>query len=296
MKKIEIKKILVPIDFTETSFVAMEEAVSIAKLSKATLCLIHVIEFNGYYFSMVPETQAVLPALLEIEKGVQRKLNALSEEIKIKSAVDVEVYVTTGQIYSEIIDFSEKNNIDLILMGTHGASGYRELFIGSNAQRVVNHSKIPVLTIQEKRFKKEIKNILVPIDSSLHSREKMNFTIVLANLLKAKIHLIGIDDTKSKDLKSINIKLKSVEDLIISNNLTYQTTIISENNIALASMNYAKENGCDLIVINIGHESNMSGVLSDFFSQQIVNHSKIPVLSLKHSEGYFSINTPGFGI
>jgi len=78
--------------------------------------------------------------------------------------------------------------------------------------------------------------------------------------------------------------------------LPYNTSVVYGENLAKKAIKYAAENKCDLIVINTGHESKMTGIFLGAFAQQIVNHSKIPVLSFKHTEGHFYIETPGFGI
>ncbi len=296
MNNLEIKKILVPVDFSETSDIAMNEAIKLSGLLKAELFLIHVVEFTGYYFSVVPETQTILPSLLELERAVEKKMGEMSEAITKRFGIIPEVYVATGQIHSEIISFSEKKKIDLIVMGTHGISGYKELFLGSNSQRVVTLSEVPVLTMQKESKTLEFKNILIPIDNALHSREKVNMAMIIADLFGAAIHLIGLPCSKDiKELDEIKIKLESVEKIISADKLSYKTTIVNGENLAQISLKYANENNCDLIIINTGHESKITGIFLGAFAQQIVNHSKVPVLSIKHKEGYFSIVTPAFG-
>jgi len=301
MKKSEIKNILVPVDFSETSEIALTEAVKLASLLKANIFLIHVIEylneFNGYFYSVVPEMQTSLPHLLEFEKTVDKKMEEKKTEINKKYGITPDVFIASGQVHSEIIRFSEKKKIDLIVMGTHGVSGYKELFIGSNAQRVVTLSDIPVLTIQKEISKTGFKNILIPIDNALHSREKVNMALLIAEVFGSTIHIIGLPDSEEElDVNKIKIKLESVEKIISNDKLLYKTTIVHGKNLAMDALSYADENNCDLIVINTGHESKLTGIFLGAFAQQLVNHSKIPVLSIKHKEGYFIIETPGFGI
>ena len=297
MKKMDIKKILVPVDFSETSEIAMNEAITLARLLKADLFLIHVIEYNGYYFTVVPESQIFLPSFPELEKVVQKRMDKIQAQIRKEFGIKAETYITTGDVHSEIINYSEKKKIDMIVMGTHGASGIAEVFIGSNAQRVVTLSDIPVLTIQKKKGKSGYKNILLPIDNSLHSREKLNIAIIIADLFGAKIHLVGLPDSKDKhELEKFKIKLDSVEKIIQADKLPYVTSIVHGNSLAKSAIKYASANKCDLIIINTGHESKITGIFLGAFAQQIVNHSKIPVLSCKHAQSEYSIDTPGFGI
>jgi len=297
MKNIEIKKILVPVDFSETSEAATATAITLAKQLKAEIFLLHVTEIYQYNYSFVPETAALLPSILELEKEIQKKMDELKENTIKKYGITPEVYVTIGDIHSEIIGFCKKKEIGLIVMGTHGTSGYSELFMGSNAQRVVTLSDIPVLTLQKKSDKPGFKSILIPIDNSLHSREKINLAMIIADLFDAEIHVLGLPDSSDEeDLKKFTIKYNSVQKIIALHKLTHKITMIQGDNLAEEALKYATKNKCDLIVINTGHESKFTGIFLGTFAQQIVNHSKIPVLSFKHTENHTDIETPGYGI
>lgn len=291
-----IKKILVPVDFTETSDTVISKATTLAKLLKADLLLLHVVAYNGNPFTILPGLANPLPPVTEIEKLMSKKMDEVQADIRKKYGITPEVYVSTGSIDSEVIDFSKNKKIDLIIMGTHGASGYKEMFIGSNSQRIVTLSDIPVLTMQKDTGNLGFQNILLPIDNSIHSREKVNLATAIAKQFGAKIHIIGLPDSHDEaELKKFKIKIESVEKNIFSEKLPYTTTITKGNNLANSAMEYAEKNKCDLIIINTGHESKITGIFLGAFAQQIVNHSKIPVLSMKHMSDHFSIGTDGFG-
>ena len=191
-----IKKILVPVDFTETSETVISKATTLAKLLKADLLLLHVVAYNGGVFSILPETKTdLLPTITEIEKFVSKKMDDMQTDIRKKYGITPEVYVSTGNIDTEVIDFCKNKRIDLIIMGTHGASGYKEMFIGSNSQRIVTLSDVPVLTMQNDTGKLGFENILLPIDNSIHSREKVNLATAIAKQFGAKIHILGLPDS-----------------------------------------------------------------------------------------------------
>ncbi len=291
-----IKKILVPVDFSETAATVLSKATTLAKLLKADLLLLHIVPYNGFGFSILPETKSDLPTITEIEKAVSAKLDDLQADIRTKHGITPEVYVSTGNIDAEIIDFSKNKKIDLIVMGTHGISGYKEMFIGSNSQRVVTQSEIPVLTMQKDTGNIGFQNILLPVDNSIHSREKVNLATAIARQFGAKIHILGLpDSSETTALSKFNIKLSSLEKNIAATNLPYITTVVKGNNLAEAAMEYGEKNNCDLIIINTGHESEITGIFMGTFAQQIVNHSKIPVLSMRHMSHHYSIERDGFG-
>ena len=293
-----IKKILVPVDFTATSETAVSEAAHLAQLIGAELNLLHVIEYQGYHFDIIPNNKSNLPTLLDLESAVEKKLADIRSSLQSKLAIKVKVHVTTGAVYKEIVAATKANKIDLLVMGTHGAKGYIEQFLGSNAQRVVTIADIPVLTFQNKKGKKGFKNILIPIDDSLHSREKVNIAITIARAQKAKIHVLGLNQTGDRQgWAETEVRVTSVEKILKDEKFKFKTTVVRGKNLATAAVKYAQINKIDLIVINSGHESMTNGIFLGAFAQQIVNHSPIPVLSFKHKDGqHYDINSQGFGI
>ncbi|MCB9251969.1 MAG: universal stress protein [Flavobacteriales bacterium] len=293
MKNIEIKNILIPYDFSETSKPALKEAVRFSKKFDAVLHILHVVEDRNYIIPLAYEVEGIKMPDFELEEKLRSRLEKTASEhtdVKIKTSV------VSGIMTTEVESYVSENDIDLIVMGTHGASGYKELFIGSNAQRVVTLSEIPVLTLKDKGSD-GYKNILVPIDNSLHSRQKVNMALVLADKFQSKIHIIGLPDSKDElEMKKFNIKLHSVENLIKEHHLNHSVKIVNGDSLAKAAQKYASENNCDLVVINTGHESKITGIFLGAFAQQIVNHSDIPVLSIRHLEDDVVSETAGYGI
>lgn len=294
MEKHEIKRILVPVDFSETSDTATTNAMMLAKLLKADVFLISVIEHSWFHYAMLMETHATPIILPDIDSAVTKKMNKIVEKMSKKFGIKPHVYIATGHVYKEILSFSEDNKIDLIIMGTHGVSGYNEMFLGSTAQRIVHLSEVPVLTMRNKFNNPIFKNILIPIDNSMHSREKVNIAITFGHLFGATMHIIGLPDSKEKiELNKFHIKIKSVEEILSESKLPQKTTIVHGENLAKSAIDYATKNKCDLIVINTGHESEITGIFMGAFAQQMVNHTKIPVLSIKHSKSDYWSGTTG---
>ncbi len=175
----------------------------------------------------------------------------------------------------------------MIVMGTHGLNGIEEYFIGSNAHKVVNTANCPVITVQTNAKKMGFRNIVVPIDSSLHSRQKVNYVSLLASKYASKVHILGLlnsdDETEEK---KINIKLDSVENVIKKLGVPYVRKLRKGINVATETMEYSDKVKADLIVVMADHESSLNGMIPGSLSKQIVNHSKVPVLSIKPDEHY----------
>lgn len=287
MKAAKIKRILVPTDFSKTGQLAIEHAGLLARVFKADLYILHSIEVMETIYS-IENPSIILNDLEEVEKTASEELNKIASKLKKQHAIPVKTICTRGKCYLEILQAVKDQNIDIVVMGTHGTGGFDEYFIGSNAHKTVTMCPCPVMTIQTISKKTGFSNIVLPIDNSLHSRQKVDLTIAIANRYGSKIHILGLlgkgDDT---DQKKFRIKLDSVEKAVKKAGLPYLIKISKGDNLAVTAMNYSKKVKADLIVVLADHESEMKGTFLGALSKQIINHSKIPVLSIKPIEGNF---------
>jgi|SRR6185312_116106 len=292
MKTQEIKRILIPTDFSETGLLAMEHAVFMARLLKAHLFLLHVVENFEYSYSIYePEVLIVEnEGAYEIAK---EKTERLAARISKENAINVTALVGSGRAAQGIADAVKENHIDLVIMGTHGVQGFEEYFIGSNAHKVVNTGICPVITIQQHATKKGFTNIVMPIDNSLYSRQKTDHVIRMANLFGSKVHILGLLSSNEKiDEKKFGIKLDSVENALKKAGIRYDRKTVKGKNIADEALKYADEVKADLIVIMTDHESALKGNFLTGHARQIVNHSTIPVMSIKPLLGS-TLDEPG---
>lgn len=287
MKKFNIKKILIPLDFSETSLLAFEHGTYLASLFKADITLLHVIKPNLAMYSM--ETMQMPIDMIKYEEdNTTKQLKKLAEKIRREYPVKVDTMHKVGFVCSTIVSVADQSNADLIIMGTHGVSGFTERFIGSNAYKVVNESNCPVLTVQTHAKKKGFKNILLPIDNSFFTLQKVNHAIELANHYGSTIHLLGLSHTDDvHEMNKLKTKIKQIEEYIDQNGETTGVQIRSSKqirrgiNYAKVAMNYADEIGVDLIIIMTEWEEDLTGLFIGPFARQIVNHSRIPVMSIR---------------
>jgi len=287
MKTFEIKRILVPTDFSETGMLAIEHAAYLARLNKAHLYLLHVVESFEYAFSEY-EPEIIIKDLEGVQDAVTEKLEKLAASLGNQYGITVSPVVSNGQPALGISDKVKDENIDLIIMGTHGAKGFEELIIGSNAHKVVNISPCPVITVQSSAKNIGFTNIVMPIDNSAHSRQKVDYVIKLAKLYGSKIHILGLlESLEEKEEKKFNIKLDAVESIIKDTELPYVRKLVTGHNTAAEAMKYSEEVNADLLVIMTDHESHLSGAFLGALAKQVVNHSKVPVMSIRPKEGPF---------
>lgn len=281
-----IERILIPTDFSETGLLALEHGAFMARLFKADLYLLHVVEVLEFKYN-VYDPGLMMRREDEMEEVVSTRLGELAIKVREEYGVPVNTIITGGRTASGIAETARENKIDLIVMGTHGAKGFEELFIGSNAHKTVTMSPCPVITVQTHAQKLGFTNIVMPIDNSLHSRQKADWVIALASKYGSKVHILGLlshDD----DEKKFNIKLETVEKAVKKAGIAYQREVVKDGNLAQEALNYSNKVNADLIVTLTDHESNLTGMFLGAFAKQIINHSRIPVMSIRPKEGPFS--------
>jgi nucleotide-binding universal stress UspA family protein len=294
MYTLDIKKILIPTDFSETANLALEHAVKMASLVDAQITLVHVVSTFAFRVNL-PELEVDEAEGKKLSTVVGSKLASIAEEIGSKHGVKVTTMVTSGRIREEVVRIADEIDADIIILGTHGVSGLREFFMGSNAFRIVSEAACPVLSVQDSGKGVGFSNIVVPIDNSFHSREKLGIAVRMANAYDAEIHVCGLRsyDHDDEDLNAkFRMKMKQVEDYLKEREVKFSTTTLFCSNIATATMEFANEKNADLIVIMNEQEINSTGFFMGPYAQQVVNHSPIPVLSIRPTTGALSSVTP----
>jgi nucleotide-binding universal stress UspA family protein len=301
METFNIKRILVPIDFSETSLKALDHAVYIAKLNSADITMLNIVESTYSYAPSTDYTALSFTNLENYERSVIKQskehLLKLSQKIKKKEGVNIIGIVSTGWVKEEILETAESMNADIIIMGTHGVKGFREFITGSNTFRVVNEAKCPVLSVRKQVEQPGFKNILMPFRDHPHSREKVDYAIRMAELYSAKVHVLGIDtDDDEAQLKKIELEAIQIKRIVEKHGLTCSVKVKSSPYVAEKVLKYAKKKNIDLIVIMADIDRmRISELFMGPFAQQMVNHSSIPILSIRPAYNPDMIDLHGYG-
>lgn len=277
-----IKKILIPYDFSETSELSLEHGVFMAKLMKATITLLHIVESVSFTSAI---THAFSGYEKKIETATNEKLEALAKEIHMKAGISLHVRTDVGRIYKKICQVAKEMDADIIVMGSHGASGYQKFSVGTNTSRVVQEAPCPVISVQTHAKGVGFTRIVLPIDESTESRQKIPFAVALARCYQAHIHIIGLINFTGADLiRKFKIKVEQVEEYIVEHDLSYDTRFIEGNDLAAMTMKAAEEAEADLLVIMTEQEPSITGFLLGTYATKVVNGSKVPVLSIHPAE------------
>ena len=271
-----MKRIIAGIDFSECSINAMKHGLQLARTFNADLTLVWVNPDS---------TTAILssPKKDDFKPEVEMRFDQLIDQYKDELPGNKIEYVTReGRVYDEIIKVANELEAEIIVVGTHGSSGFEEFWIGSNASKIVMASNLPVLTIREGRDVDVcLKKVSLPIDSTLESRQKTTLAAVIANNFDAEIDIMGMHTTKVYNVRrTIGDYMKQIEKYLNEEGVDYVSTDIDCTNIADATIEHAEKTKSNLIVIMTEQETSTRNLLLGPYASQIINHSPIPVLSI----------------
>ena len=245
----------------------------LAKKSGSNIILIHVIGKNENNDEETIEKENG-KAKLRFEEIVKKF------EPKIPSKSTLSYTVKKGKIFEEVTKLAEETEDSLLMMSTHGESGFEDLFIGGNAYKIAAHSKNPVITSRSSEIPKTFHKIVLPLDITFQTREKVPFTIGIAKLFNSEIHLVSVRQT---DDKSIENKLHQYIDQVASylgkQNIAFKIEHLHGDNITDMTLDYSISVKADLISIMTEQEKSISNLLLGSYAHQMINKSLIPVLA-----------------
>ncbi|MDX2443735.1 MAG: universal stress protein [Bacteroidales bacterium] len=273
-----MKNILVPVDFSKDSINALKHAIAIANKLKASLRILHVRKNKNYDSPFVIEGKENEYAKTVVE-FCDNLVSTYKPKYKGKGTFDYLIRV--GKIYKIITEQAELDNASLIVMGTHGVSGFEELWLGSNSFRVVGKSPCPVITVRNGFKKDKISKIVLPIDANRETRIKVPYTADLAEAFNAEVHIISVRTTERADIvKRLKNYATQASDYLEKRNITVIRDDIKGSNLAEITYTYGVHHGADLISIVSNQRGTPVNMPISTTAQHMVNHSPIPVLSI----------------
>jgi nucleotide-binding universal stress UspA family protein len=274
-----MKKILVPTDFSSHSENALKVAVQIAKRNiDSEIVVVHMLEMPGNGDDAL-STSHDIPELIFFKNAAVNKMNDLLDADYL-NGINISSSIQFHKTLKGIVDSSNKFNVDLIVMGSHGASGFHEMFIGSNAEKVVRNSNIPVLIIKKEQEGFHADHFVFA--SEFHEESKAPFYKVLdfAKSFNSKLHLLHINTPNNfASTRTINKRIKDFLTDFDCNN--YEIHQYNDNNVEKGVLHFAKDLNADLIGICTHGRKGLSHFLNGSISEDLVNHAKRPIITFK---------------
>lgn len=273
-----MKRVLVPVDFSEASMNALNFGVELANLLKADLRVMHVITGKNYAPSFATHNTE-----MRIDGLVDTWMLKIKEDYQPLYKVHNGVFdfkIREGNVTREITNQAKYDDTSLIVLGSHGISGFEDRWIGSNAYRVVSNATCPVMLVRKDVEWKPFKRIVLPLEIKKESRLKVPVVTGVAKLFGAKLYLVGLKETNLKSMiNSIRSVIRQVDRFIKSNTqLETEIFILSGGNLPRKLIEYGESVQADLVTIQIHHETNLFNDLVKPFANDLINIATIPVL------------------
>ena len=268
-------------DFSTVSYNALKHAIKMAHIIKYRIVLFHIV-------TEAAEEQSARKKMEETVAGIRKDLGE-----------EVDFMVRHGNIFKEISDFAskEENNINFVVMGTHGMKGGQKLF-GSWALRVIAGSSVPFIVVQNEPPQKErFSDIVFPIDFKSENKEKLQWAIFLGKYLNSKIHLYKAPVVDKTLQKKVNINLNFAIRFLIQNNIEYEIhTSTKSGNFQKEILAFSKRINADLILITTTkHLTKFDYIFGAKEQYLLANNEKIPVMCVNPKSNFAKVGQFMYG-
>jgi nucleotide-binding universal stress UspA family protein len=273
-----MKRILVPTDFSEHSEYALKVAAQIARDTNAEIYLVHMLEFPKPMVDAV-NGGAEIPEIMLFMKKAHEKLNEFKsrdylEDLNVIEAVKFE------SAFEGILKSSEKHNIDLVVMGSHGASGFQELFIGSTTEKVVRTSEAPVIIIKNEMKNFRMDKFVFASNFSEEIKKPFRKIAEFATIFNAHLELVMINTPNSfrTSYEAEKIMKNFISDFKISKYTLHQ---YNDSNIEKGIINFSNSLNSDIIGMCTHGRTSLYHFFNGSISEGLVNHAHKPVVTFK---------------
>ena len=274
-----MKNILVPTDFSDQAEKALKVAAQFARKFDGDIYLLHMLELPLQLIDPVGGTSQNLPEALFFMKLAHQRFSKIMKEPYL-NGIKVHETVEFHRAFDGIMEISREKKCDLIVMGSHGASGFQEMFIGSNTEKVVRHSEIPVLVIKNEIPEFRIENLVFATDANPNHAELLSKAQNFAKTLGAQLHLLFVN-TPNDFVTSTEAhrRMKEFTMNASHNNLKYH--VYNDISVEQGILNFAKKIDAGLIGIGTHGRKGLAHFFNGSISEDLVNHSNRPVVTFK---------------
>lgn len=277
-----MKKILVPVDFSENSEHALEVAATLAKKHNAEILVLHMLGLSEAVITK-DSTQEFFEAKYYMKLS-KKRFDVFLDKPWLKG-IKITQTVQNYKIFGEINNVAKERDIDLIVMGSHGTSGLSDIFVGSNTEKVVRTSEVPVLVIKERTENLKLRKMVFGYDFEQKSLQAYKDLLAFCETLHVDLHLVYVNLHGVKFLSSEEMKEKINE----FNTIAYQgkpdgipqVTYICDYSVEKGIYYHAQEIDADAITVITNGRSGLAHFFKGSIGEKIANRASLPVLTLK---------------
>ena len=269
--------IVVPIDFSDESLKGLELAILLSSKKACNIEMVYVLK-KSLDYSPGSKEEEYRYAEKEFKKIQEKYSHVLPQHVGL-------IYIIkSGRIYREIVNQVESVKDSFIVASTHGASGFEKFFIGSNAFKIISATSKPVITIRGNVLPEKISKIVLPLDISADTRQKLPFTAEIAKWFGAEVHVITVTSLQTEDIsKKLAAYLNQVCDYLDKQGIKNEKQSLIGSNLTDLVVDYANNVKANLISIMTEQISDGNFIIGTA-AQQMLNKSTLPVLSINPKE------------
>lgn len=273
-----MKKILVPTDFSQEAEKALKVASQIANRHGSEIYLLHMLEIPMQEIDTI-NSKADVPEVMFFMKMAHKKFEDIMNSDYLKGLTVHEILKPDGT-FNGISDICKEHGISMITMGSHGASGLKEMFVGSNAEKVVRSSDVPVLVIKNDHDDFSVDDIVFASDFKNDNKETYRQASEIATAFGAQIHLLMVNTASNfTTTKKAKDRIHDfIQDYSFKN---YTINIYNDESIEKGILNFAKDIDADLVGISTHGRQGIAHFFNGSISEDLVNHANLPVITFK---------------
>lgn len=272
-----MQKIIVPLDFSEQSEYAMKVAASLAKKHGSEILALHMLELNQ---AMVSSSEGFHPEQTVFFIKLAEKRFGEFLKKPFLEGVKVTPIIKHYKVFSEVNEVAAEHNAELIVMGSHGTDGLKEIFVGSNAERVVRNADIPVLVIKNDIEDFKVDRFVFASDFKEENLQAFQKAKAFADLLSAEIDMVYVN-TPGDSFLSTADTYERINQFLAKANIGMEVDIYNDYSVERGILNYSENSGADAIGIPTHGRKGLSHFFMGSIGEDVANHSKIPVVTFK---------------
>lgn len=268
--------IVAGVDFSDNSINCLEHALTIARKASADVLMVWV-NIPSMTKNLLSEKNT------DINQVISEKFDELVKKYQpTLPDSKIEYTIRRGKVYKEIANLAKEREADLILVGTHGTSGYDPFWIGSNANKLISIAPCPVITIRlGVDVQRNLTKIVLPIDDSPETRQKVAITTDIAAYFHAEVMILAVYTSSVDHYRNlIDSYCEQVVKHFIKFNIRHSLHSVEAGNVTKATIEFAVAQEANLIAIMTEQTTSAMNLWLGPFAQQMVNQSPIPVLSV----------------
>lgn len=274
-----MKKIIVPVDFSKHSEYALKAAASLARKNNAELIVLNMLEMSDTMLTTSNSDQK--EKAMFFYKLVEKELHDFLKKEYLDN-IKVTPIVKHFKVFSEVNDVADKEKADLVVMGSHGVNGVKEFVLGSNTERVVRYSHIPVLVVKNELENTAFKKVVFACD---FSKETISPFLNVINMFnESKINLVYVNLPNERFKSTLEIEENVNKFLLeVDGNLDRLKDVhaVSDYTIEEGVLNFSKTIKADIIVIPTHGRKGIAHFLQGSVGEDVANHASLPVMTFK---------------